>query len=136
MLGQVPIIDDTLALLQAQVGVFLQLRSQLQEMSKSPVLTISDKAAQLMVVQNQLEIELPAAVQKSQSGSVSDYISATGFFLLMEKQIYDASNLRDEYVSLGESAKPTLIGGLPDWALYAGGGAFLLYLLRGRKHRR
>jgi len=129
-LGQ---IDEAQALIQAEVGHFLQLRSQLQEMSKSPVLTIADKATQLLIVQDQLESELPGAIEKTQSGDISDYISASGFFLFMEKQIYDVGNLRNEYTSLGESAKPTLISGIPNWALYAGGGLFIFYLIKKRK---
>lgn len=126
MLGQDETVSDITALIQGRVGIFLQLKSELREMQRSPVLTISDKAAQLLISQNQLESDLPGAIEKSETGSVSDAISAGGFLVLMEKQIYDVNNLRDEYVGLGESAKANLISGIPNWFLYAG-GAFILW---------
>ncbi len=126
MLGQDETVSDVTALLQSQVGAFLQLKSQLLEMQRSPVLTISDKASQLLITQNQLEGDLPGAIEKGQSGALSDLISAGGFYVLMEKQIYDVKRLRDEYISLGDSAKPSLIGGIPNWILYVS-GAFILW---------
>jgi len=133
MLGQTEFLTEIQGLIQGEVGQFLQLKSQLQEMSRSPVLTISDKSAQLMATQNQLESELPGAIEKSQSGNLSDAISASGFFVLMEKQIHDVGNLREEYVSLGDSAKASFFGGIPDWLLYAGGAFILLKIMRRRK---
>ncbi len=133
MLGQDEILENIQGLIQGQVGVFLQLKSQLQEMSRSPVLTISDKANQLLVAQNQLETELPNAIAKSQTGSTSDIISASGFFIMMEKQIHDVGNLREEYASLGDSAKASLFSGIPDWILYATLGIFALWTMTKRK---
>lgn len=133
MLGQTEFLTEVQGLIQGEVGQFLQLKSQLQEMSRSPVLTISDKSAQLMVVQNQLESELAGAIEKSQSGNLSDSISATGFFAMMEKQIYDVGNLREEYVSLGDSAKASFLSSIPNWILYAGGAFILLKIIKRRK---
>ena len=135
MLGQTEFLDDIQGLIQGEVGQFLQLKSQLQEMSRSPILTISDKSAQLMVVQNQLESELAGAIEKSKSGNLSDSISATGFFALMEKQIYDVRNLREEYIGLGDSAKASFFGGIPDWLLYAGGAFIILKVLMKKRKK-
>jgi len=126
MLGQDETISDISALIQGRVGIFLQLKSQLREMQRSPVLTISDKATQLLVSQGWLESDMPSAIEKSKTGNVSDAISAGGFLVLMEKQIYDVNDLREEYIGLGDSAKASLIGGVPDWILWAG-GAFVLW---------
>ena len=133
MLGQTEILEDIEGLIQGEVGVFLQLKSQLQEMSRSPVLTISDSANQLLITQNQLESELPLAIEKSKSDSYSDIISASGFFIFMEKQIHDVNSLRNEYTGLGESAKASLFSGIPDWVLYITLGGFALWTMTRRK---
>ena len=135
MLGQDETLSDVQALLQSRVGTFLQLRAQLQEMQKSPVLTISDKAAQFLVTQGQLETDLPTAVANASSGDVSGIISVSGFVYLMEKQISDVTDLYNEYIGLGSSAKASLFSGIPNWVLYTG-GAFILWRIlkkRGRK---
>ncbi len=132
MLGQDETIGEIEAMIQSEVGSFLQLKSQLNEMSRSPVLTISDNAKQLLVSQNSLETELPGALEKAKSSGISDLISATGFIALMEKQIYDVNNLRGEYTGLGDSAKATMISGIPNWLLYAG-GAFILWRIIKRR---
>lgn len=135
MLGQDEILENIQGLIQGQVGTFLQLKSQLQEMSRSPVLTISDKASQLSITQTQLETDLPDAIAKSQTGNLSDMISAGGFLVLMEKQIYDVNSLRDEYTGLGESAKASLFSGIPNWILYMG-GAFILWRVLKKRRRK
>jgi len=134
MLSQ-DVFEDVAGMLQARVGVLLQSKTQLQTMSRSPVLTISDEANQLLVKQNELEAELPSTIEKAESGGVTDLISAAGFFALMEKHIYDVTSLWNDYTGLGESAKPTIFAGIPDWIIYASGGAFVLYLLIRRKRR-
>lgn len=133
MLGQDEILSDVQALIQTRVGIFLQLRAQLQEMKRSPVLTISDKATQLLVVQEQLEADLPTAIADASSGEISGMISASGFIYLMEKQISDVADLRSEYTGLGESARPTIIAGLPDWALLLLGGISVFYIIKRRR---
>lgn len=133
MLGQDEILADVQGLLQSRVGVFLQLRSQLQEMQRSPILTISDKATQLLIPQGQLETDLPTAIANAASGDVSSIISAGGFVFLMEGQISDVNDLRNEYIGLGESARPTLIAGLPDWTLWLIGGVLVLYMVKRKR---
>jgi hypothetical protein len=134
MLNQ-DVFEDIAGMLQARVGTLLQAKTQLQEMSKSPVLTISDQANKLLVNQNQLETDLPGTIESAKSGGVSEMISAAGFFAMMEKQIYDVSSLWDEYVGLGASAKPTIFSGIPDWVVYASGGGLVLWLLIKKKHK-
>ncbi len=137
MLGQDEIITSELqGLIQGRVGTFLQLRSQLNEMSRSPILTISDSATQLLATQTQLETDVPDAVTKAQSGDISDIVSAGATYALMEKQIYDVGNLYDQYTGLGESAKASLIAGIPNWMLMSlviGGGLILWKKIKGRK---
>ncbi len=130
MLGQTEVIGEIEGMIQSEVGSFLQLKSQLNEMSRSPVLTISDKANQLLIVQGNLENDLPGAIEKSKSSGVSDLISATGFLASMELQIYNVGSLRGEYTGLGGSAKASLIGGIPDWILYIGGALVLWKIIR------
>ena len=84
MLGQ-DITGDVQGLIQGKVGTFLQLRSQLQEMSRSPVLTISDKANQLLSTQTQLETDLPDAIAKAQTGNLIDLAFAGAFYYQMDK---------------------------------------------------
>lgn len=133
MLGQDSIIEEiTLGiegLIQSRIGAFLQLKAKLQEMSRSPVLTISDEAKKLFTIQLELEAQLPSAIEKSK-GSASDILSASTFFVMIEKQKYDVDNLIEEYQGLGESAKPTLISGVPNWVLYIAGGLVALKLIR------
>jgi hypothetical protein len=133
MLGEISILDNVQALIQSQIGSFLKLKSSLNEMSGSPVLTISDRASQLLSTQLSLEEQLPSAIEKSQAGNFSDLISASGFFVLMEKHIYDVKTLVEDYTSLGDSAKPTIVSGIPDLLLYAIGGAAVLYFVVKRK---
>jgi len=135
MLGQDEVISNITALIQGRVGIFLQLRSQLLEMQRSPILTVSDEATQLLVSQSQLETDLPGAIEKSKTGNISDAISAGGFLVLMEKQIYDVDSLKNEYTGLGDSAKASLISGIPDWILYAG-GAFILWQVIKKRRRK
>jgi hypothetical protein len=131
MLGQ-GVLSDVEAQIQSEVGVFLQLKSKLQEMVRSPVLTISDKAQQLLTTQNQLETELQPALEGVQSGSMglSDILSAGGFFYSMEKQISDVNDLYNEYSGLGSSAKASLISGVPDWLVYVAGFGILLVITK------
>lgn len=120
-LGQTEFITSEIqGLLQGRVGEFLQLRNKLNEMSRSPVLTIADKAKQLIPTQTQLEIDVPAAISKAQTGDTMDILSATATYGFMEKQIYDVNNLWEEYQGLGSSAKASYISGIPNWALYLG----------------
>ncbi len=130
MLGQTEVIGEIEGMIQSEVGSFLQLKSQLNEMSRSPILTILDKANQLLIVQTNLENDLPGAIEKSKSSGVSDLISAAGFLASMELQIYNVGSLRSEYMGLGSSAKASLIGGIPDWILYAGGALVLWKIIR------
>jgi len=134
MIGQTeePLLEVQ-GLLQGRIGIFLQLKSKLQEMSRSPVLTISDKAKQLLIVQNQLETDLPTAIAGISEGGFSDIISAGGFYFFMEKQISDVNDLWDQYIGLGASAKATLISGIPDWLLLAGIGGLIFFKVRRRK---
>ncbi len=133
MLGQNETISDITALIQERVGIFLQLRSQLLEMQRSPVLTISDVATQLLVSQSQLETDLPNIIVKAQSGNVSDVISATGSYILIEKQINDVNDLENKYLELGESAKSSFISGIPNWLLWIGGGLIVVGLAKRKK---
>ena len=134
MLGQDEIIADVKGLIQSKVGAFLQLRTKLQEMSRSPVLTISDKANQLLPNQTQLETDLPVAIEKADIGSFSDLVFAGAFYFQMDKQITDVDDLWNEYKGLGSSAQASLISGIPNWFLWAGGGFFLWrWLKKGKK---
>ena len=139
MIGQVEQMPQVISeseiqgLLQGRVGIFLQLKSKLQEMSRSPILTISDKANQLLTTQNQLETELPTAVSSVSEGSFTDIISAGGFYFFMEKQISDTNDLYDQYTGLGESAKASLISGIPNWLLFVGIGGLIILKVRRRK---
>jgi len=139
MIGQVEQMPQVISeseiqgLLQGRVGIFLQLKSKLQEMSRSPILTISDKANQLLTTQNQLETELPTAVSSVSEGSFTDIISAGGFYFFMEKQISDTNDLYDQYTGLGESAKASLISGIPNWLLFIGISGLVILKARRRK---
>ena len=133
MLGQDDILADVQGLLQSRIGIFLELRTKLLTMKRSPILTISDKAAQLLITQEQLETDLPTAIANAQSGDVSSMISAGGFVFLMEKQISDVTDLWNEYIGLGESARPTIIAGMPNWMLWLIGGISVFYIMKRRK---
>ena len=131
MLGQTEIITSELqGLIQGRVAAFLQLRNQLNEMSRSPVLTISDQANQLLITQTQLETDVPAAISKAQTGGTEDLLSATVTYGMMEKQIYDVGDLYSTYTGLGSSAKASYIPGIPNWALYLVGGLIVWKLIR------
>jgi hypothetical protein len=135
MLGQ-DIVGDVQGLIQSRVGTFLQLRTQLQEMSRSPVLTISDKASQLLPTQTQLETDLPDAIARAQTGSLVDLAFAGAFYYQMDKQISDVTDLWNEYKGLGSSAQASLIPGLPNWSLFAIGGLVFLKLAKGKGKRK
>ncbi len=126
-------LSEVQGLLQNRVGIFLQLKSKLQEMSRSPILTISDKANQLLIAQNDLETQLPTAVSSVSEGSLSDIISAGGFYFFMEKQIGDVNDLWEQYTGLGESAKASFISGIPNWILFTGIGGLVFFMARRRK---
>ncbi len=125
MLGQDSFLLDIQGLIQSEVGTFLQLRYQLQEMSRSPVLTISDEANNLLITQTQLENDMPSAIEKSQSSEISDWISASGFFALMEKQVHDVGSLKNKYIGLGDSAKASMLSDIPI-LLLVGVGVFVI----------
>lgn len=130
MLGQEEnVITGTVqGLIQDKVAALLQLRTKLQEMSRSPVLTISDKANQLLPVQTELENALTPTLEKAQSGDLIAIGEAGVYYYRMEKQITDVDDLYAEYTGLGSSAKASIIPGIPNWVLYAG-GAFIVWKL-------
>jgi hypothetical protein len=131
MLGQTEIITSEIqGLIQGRVAAFLQLRNQLNEMSRSPVLTISDQANQLLITQTQLETDVPAAISKAQAGGTEDLLSATVTYGMMEKQIYDVGDLYSTYSGLGSSARASYVPGVPNWALYGVGALILWKLIR------
>lgn len=130
-LGQTEFVTSEIqGLIQGRVADFLKLRNELNEMSRSPVLTISDGANQLLPIQTQLETDVPAAISKAQTGDTMDILSATYTYGLMEKQIYDVGNLWEKYQGLGSSAKASYIPGVPNWVLYLGGGFILWRIIR------
>jgi hypothetical protein len=136
MLGQDDLLTDVQGLIQSQIGSLLQLRSQLQEMQKSPILTISDKAKSLLVTQTQLEADLSPTISKIQSGdaTTSDYITAGGFLLMVEMQIKDVGDLYNQYLGLGSSAQASLISGIPNWMLWVVAGGLIFWKkIKGRK---
>lgn len=131
MLGQASIITSEIqGLIQGRVAAFLALRNQLNEMSRSPVLTISDQANQLLITQTQLETDVPNAISQAQTGSTTDILSATVTYGFMEKQIHDVGSLWDDYQGLGSSAKASYIPGIPNWILYVGGGYLAWKIIR------
>ncbi len=131
MLGQTSIITSEIqGLLQGRVADFLKLRTQLNEMARSPVLTISDQANNLLTTQTQLETDVPLAISKAQTGSTEDLLSATVTYGMMEKQIYDVGSLWGDYTKLGSSAKASYIPGVPNWALYIIGGFLVWKIIR------
>jgi hypothetical protein len=134
MLGQEEnVITGTVqGLIQDKVAALLQLRTKLQEMSRSPVLTISDKANQLLPVQTELENALTPTLEKAQSGDLIAIGEAGVYYYRMEKQITDVNDLYAEYTGLGSSAKASMIPGIPNWVLYAG-GAFIVWRLIKRR---
>jgi hypothetical protein len=131
MLGQTQIITSEIqGLLQGRVADFLKLRNQLNEMVRSPVLTISDQANSLLVTQTQLEIDVPLAISKAQTGNTEDILSAMVTYGMMEKQIYDVGSLWGDYTKLGSSAKASYIPGIPNWVLYIAGGFVVWKMIR------
>jgi hypothetical protein len=119
-------------MIQARVGEFLQCRSRLQEMSRSPVLTISNKAGQLLLKQQDLEESLSPTVEKAQAGDVIGIAEAGVFYYSMTSQIEDVNGLWTEYKGLGSSAQASILPGIPNWILYMG-GAFIFWRLTRRK---
>ncbi len=131
MLGQTQAITSEIqGLLQSRVADFLKLRNQLNEMVRSPVLTISDQANSLLITQTQLETDVPLAISKAQTGGTEDLLSATVTYGMMEKQIYDVGSLWGDYTKLGSSAKASYIPGIPNWALYVVGGFIAWKMIR------
>ncbi len=131
MLGQTEIITSEIqGLIQGRVADFLKLRNQLNEMSRSPVLTISDQANQLLITQTQLETDVPLAMSKAQAGGTEDLISATVTYGMMEKQIYDVGDLYKTYLGLGSSARASYIPGIPNWILWVAGGVLAWKIIR------
>lgn len=135
MLGQEEsVITGTIqGIIQDKVAALLQLRSKLQEMSRSPVLTVSDKANQLLPVQTELETNLSPTLEKAQSGDLLAIGEAGVYYYRMKKQITDVNDLYAEYTGLGSSAKASVIPGIPNWALYAGGAYIAWRLIRRRR---
>jgi hypothetical protein len=131
-LGLLGPVDDLQAEIQGYVAEFLACRTKLNEMSKSPILTISQKANELLAKQPQLEQELQNALAvidqiKSDVYSFSDIATVAAFVPSMVSQINDTNDLWNEYLGLGPSAKPS-----KSWILY---GVIALggYLIFGRR---
>lgn len=125
-------LDDAQAEIQGYVAEFLACRTKLNEMTKSPILTISDKARELLLKQGPLESELQNALAtiervKSDTYSMSDITSVLAFIPSMYSQVSDTNDLWNEYMGLGASAKPST-----SWLLY---GAIAVggYFVFGRK---
>jgi hypothetical protein len=132
-LGLLGPIDDIQASIQGRVSEFLAARTKLNEMMKSPILTIADRARELLAIQAVLEAELQTTLAtiervKADVYTMSDIASAVAFYPSMEKQIRDVGELWAEYTGLGESAKPAT-----NWLLFGALGLLGYWLFIGRK---
>lgn len=125
--------SDIQGLLQDEAAKFLQLRSKLNEMGRSPVLTISDKANQLLVTQSTLENSVADITTKAQTGNLSDMFAVATYAYQVESQISDVNDLWNQYQGLGSSAKAGLIPGIPNWAMWIVGGGLVFIMIRRKR---
>jgi hypothetical protein len=132
-LGLLGPIDDLKAQIQGYVAEFLACRTKLNEMTKSPVLTIADKANELLANQGVLEPQLQtslALIDKIQMDaySMSDITTIAAFVPSMVSQINNTNDLWNEYQGLGSSAKPPT-----SWLLYGILGLVGYWFFRRKK---